>query len=91
MWKKRCVSLYVEWVNEENISSVIRLLERIGADLAGIDEDIDLENYPSPEIKRNHTVLRIRINRKMPSFVLLTELIHLPEVASVSEMHSGIP
>ncbi len=86
MWKKRCVSLYVEWTDEEDISSVMHLLERYGAVLFEIDNDIDLECYPSQEIKHNHTVFRIRIDRKLPTYEILSELIHLPSVFSVSEM-----
>ena len=86
MRKKRCISLYVEWVSEEDLHSVRRLLEDIGAELCEIDEDVDLEDAPSLGIKRAHTVLRIRIERTRPSYEILTELIMLPCIRSISEM-----
>ena len=87
MRTKRCVSVYVEWVDKEDLPSVRRLLEDVGAELYEIDDDVDLEDAPNRDIKRAHTVFRIRFDRNRPSYEILSELITIPSVFSVQQMH----
>ena len=83
---RRGVCLYVEWVEQEEIDAVLRILHRLGARVWEIDEDIDLEDYPQAKIKRAHTVFRFRVERLQPAYELMAAVAQHPSVYSVSEM-----
>ena len=79
-------AIYVEWTGEEETETVMRLLRRAGVTVWEVDGDIDLEYIPGPEIKRAHTVFRIRGDRRIPVYTLLSTVAEHPSVYSVEEM-----
>ena len=83
---KRHVSLYVEWTKEEEIGSVSRLLKKYGIEGFEADIDMDVIDFPQVTLKRHTTVFRFWLDRKIPVYELMTDLICLPEIYSVSEM-----
>ena len=84
--KHRYVSLCVEWKEENEAEALVGMLLGGGVRGAEIDEDVDLEYAPSPGIKHEHTVLRLRVRRDYPVWRLLSDVAGHPAVFSVGEI-----
>ena len=84
--KQRRLSLRVVWNDTDRSESVVRMLVGKGVRGVEIDRDVDLESFPSSDLKREHTVLRVFLGRDYPAYLLLADLSTYPGVFSVGEL-----
>ena len=84
--KWKLVSLYVEWSGDDGSEALERTLIRNGAHGVEIDRDVDIESYPYPGVRREHTVFRILVDREYPTYQLLADVSMHPGVFSAGEM-----
>lgn len=83
--KTRCriAAICVEFEFDDEIDAVVLALEREGAQIWEIDEDVDLEHFPQGGVFHSSAVFRIRHDEKLPLHELLTTVAQLPQVFSV--------
>ena len=84
--RRRNISFYIEWAEEEDTGAVAKLLRDMGACIREIDGDVDLEYVPGPVQKHAHTVFRFRADRDIPVFEMLSAVAEHPGVYSVTDM-----
>ena len=83
---KRWISLYIEWKEEDQTDALYKMLFDKGICDIEIDEDVDIEDYPFPGIKHEHTVFRLFVGDDFPVWRILTDVAMHPGVFSVGEI-----
>ena len=84
--RSRTVSLYIQFELDVLTDIVADTLERAGASVWEIDEDIDLEHFPQGGIFHPAAVFRLRLRDNVTAEELMAAAAHLPVVYSVTQM-----
>ena len=84
--KRRIVSLWIEWNDDDLSESLADTLVRNGARGVVIDTDVDIEDYSFPGIKHEHTVFRVGVEEDYPVWRLLSDVAAFNGVFSVGEI-----
>ena len=80
------VSFYIQFVQDVQTDIVLNTLERAGASVWEIDEDVDLEHFPQGGVFHPSAVFRLRLRDDVPAEELMAAAAHQPVVYSVTQI-----
>ena len=84
--KLKLIKLWIEWNDEDVSEALADMLIKNGAQGVEVDTDVDIEDYPLPGIKREHTVFRVCVGDDFPVWRLLSDIAMHSSVFSVGEI-----